>query len=480
MGFEIHTEISALAVFVQGLLSFFSPCVLPILPLYLGYLSGGAVLKEGSPAGSQRKTMVNTCFFVVGISCAFFLLGLGASAAGRFLTSGQEIFSVAGGVVVILFGLYQLGVFGNIRFLGRERRVSLPLERLTMSPVTALVMGFTFSFAWTPCVGPALAGVLLMTASEGGQTQGMVLIGVYTLGFVLPFLAAGFFTTSVLALFRKHRSIVRWTVKAGGVVMIVMGLLMISGKAGQISGSLAENSAAESQAAGEAGGAGEAAGAGEEADAARGNAGTAGESGAAAGGASGAGENGDGAGEASGAGESGDGAGEASGTGENGDAAGEASGAAERQLPDALDFTLTDQFGNTHSLEDYKGKTIFLNFRATWCGPCRAEMPDIQTLYDTYSQEGDDALVVLGVAAPLMGREGSQEEIEGFLSENGYTYPVLMDTEGALMNGYGITAFPTTFMITREGKVYGYVAGQLNLEIMEDIIRQTMEGAAAE
>ena len=122
----------------------------------------------------------------------------------------------------------------------------------------------------------------------------------------------------------------------------------------------------------------------------------------------------------------------------------------------AIDFTLKDQFGNTHTLSDYKGKTVFLNFWATWCPPCRREMPDIQNIYETYDTEGDDGLIVLGIAAPNMGSEGSEEEITQFLEENGYTYPVVMDTTGEIFSAYGITSFPTTFMIDRDGNVDVY------------------------
>ena len=142
----------------------------------------------------------------------------------------------------------------------------------------------------------------------------------------------------------------------------------------------------------------------------------------------------------------------------------------------APDFTLKDQYGTTHSLSEYEGKTIFLNFWATWCPPCKAELPDIQRLYEAYQGETKEELVVLGVAAPLMGQEKTEEEIIAFLEENGYTYPVLMDTEWELFESYGIYSFPTTFMIDREGNVFGYVSGQITYEIMEDIVRQTMEG----
>lgn len=164
---------------------------------------------------------------------------------------------------------------------------------------------------------------------------------------------------------------------------------------------------------------------------------------------------------------------ETAGDGEEG--ADQAEAGAQEVLP-AIDFTLKDQYGNTHSLSDYKGKTIFLNFWATWCPPCRAEMPDIQKIYETYDTEGDDALIVLGVAGPGYGNEKSEEGIKEFLDENGYTYPVLMDTTGELFSAYGIYSYPTTFMIDRDGNVFGYASGQLNEDMMKNIIEQTMEG----
>lgn len=146
------------------------------------------------------------------------------------------------------------------------------------------------------------------------------------------------------------------------------------------------------------------------------------------------------------------------------------------KLTPAVDFNLTDQYGTTHTLSQYKGKTIFLNFWGTWCPPCRAEMPDIQKLYEEFDQEGEDALIILGVAAPNLGKEKSEDGIKAFLEENGYTYPVLMDINAELFQTYGISSFPTTFMIDRDGNLFGYVTGQLNEETMRSIIQQTMEG----
>ena len=139
---------------------------------------------------------------------------------------------------MILLGLYQFGLLGTSKLLGNEHRLPLKFDRMAMSPVTALLMGFTFSFAWTPCVGPALSGVLLMTASAATRTKGFLMIGVYTLGFVIPFLAVGIFTTTLLKIFKKHGNIVRYTARTGAVLMILMGLMMMTGRMNGVTGYL--------------------------------------------------------------------------------------------------------------------------------------------------------------------------------------------------------------------------------------------------
>ena len=412
MGFTIENSVSAVTVFLQGALSFFSPCVLPLVPLYVGYLAGGAatVGEDGVRRYPRGKVFLNTLFFVAGISFAFFLLGLGLSALGTFFQSHQVWFARASGIIILLFGLYQLGLGKRTALLERERRLPFRLDRLAMNPAVALVMGFTFSFAWTPCVGPTLSSVLLMASSASSSAAGFLLIGVYTLGFVLPFLAVGLFTGTVLNFFKAHQSVVRYTVKAGAVLLIVMGILTLTGAASGISSNLAAAS--------------------DTADTASEQTGT-----------------------------------PSAGTEDSG----------EIPVIPAPDFTLTDQYGQTHTLSDYRGQTVFLNFWATWCGPCKMEMPDIQALYEDWGENTED-LVVLGVAGPGIGQEKSAEDIAAFLSESGYTYPVVMDDTGMLFYQYGISAYPTTFMIDPEGNVFGYVQGALSREIMDDIVEQTMSG----
>lgn len=414
-GFDLSVSVSLVTVFVQGILSFFSPCVLPLLPLYLGYLSGSMGDAQGAQT-SRVKTLVNTLFFVIGISAAFFLLALGMTALGQALHQYQKIIIQVGGILIIAFGLFQLGVFRPMA-LEQDRRIRFPLQKLAMSPLVALVFGFTFSFAWTPCVGPALASVLLMAGSADTALQGFALIGLYTLGFVLPFLAVALFAGGLLKLFQKHRNVVRYTVKVGGALLVVIGLLMVTGWMDTLSGSLAGSDPQATPTV------------------------------------------------------------QVTQQPEVTDTPEATDAPEESQAPiPALDFALTDQFGNTHTLDQYKGKTILLNFWATWCGPCRSEMPDLQAVYEDYGNNEKD-LVVLGVAAPNLGQEGSAEDITAFLEENGYTYPTLMNEDASLFYSYGISSFPTTFMIDKNGNVYGYIMGAQSREVFDDIIQQTMDGA---
>lgn len=453
MNFNIETSVSALTVFLQGVLSFFSPCVLPLIPLYVSYFAGGAkkVEADGTVTYPRKRVMLNTLFFVLGISFTFFLLGLGFTALGRFFSGNRIWFARFGGILMILFGLYQLGVFGRSDKIEQEHRLPLRLDRFAMGPVPAFLLGFTFSFAWTPCVGPALGSVLLMAGSSATMGKGFFLIGVYTLGFVLPFIAVGLFTGTVLGFFKKYRNVVRYTVKISAVLLILMGFMTLTGFMNNMTGylsSLGNGSAApqETAAAGDENG-GDAP---DDSDSAQTN------------------ENGS----------------SSASTDETDSSAqtDETSSETAPSDPDAVpapDFTLVDQYGNEHTLSDYKGKTVFLNFWATWCGPCRSEMPEIQALYEKYGKnEGD--LVVLGVATPNLGQEGSAEDIADFMENQGYTFPTVMDDTGFISAMYGISAYPTTFMIDENGNVYGYVASALTGDIMESIVQQTMDSVTAE
>lgn len=423
MGFSIETSISSFMVFLQGILSFFSPCVLPIVPLYIGYLAGGTktVDDDGTIHYKRSRVMLNTLFFVVGISFAFFLLGFGFTAVGRFFSNSRIWFARIGGIIVIVFGLYQLGILGISSF-GKEHRLPFRLDRFAMNPIVALCLGFTFSFSWTPCVGSALASVLLMASSAKSSSSGFILIAVYTVGFVIPFLAVGLFTGTLLEFFKKHQKVVQYTVKIGGILLILMGIMMITGWMNGITGYLSGFGSSNSNNANEVESSEEI---------------------------------------------------ESSTT--------KSSNADNREQMEAPDFTLIDQFGNEHTLSDYKGKVVFLNFWATWCGPCRSEMPDIQSLYEDNNKNSDD-IIILGVANPKTdtnqrNSDKTVDEVIQFLDDNKYSYPVVMDTTGDIFANYAISALPTTFMIDVDGNVFGYVSGALTRDIMDNIIEQTVNSS---
>lgn len=411
MNLTIDTSIPLLTVFVQGLLSFFSPCIFPLIPLYMGYLAGGTVIVDdnGEMHYPRKKIMINTVFFILGIGFAFVLLGLGFNALGQLLSGYKTWISRTSGIIMVFFGLYQIGFLGTSKMLESEKRLPVNLEKISESPFFALIMGFTFSFAWTPCVGPVLTSVLLMASTTATAAAGFGMIGVYMLGFVLPFLAVGVFTGAVLGFFKRHQNIIRYTVKIGGVLLILMGIMTFTGWMNGMTSYLSS------------------AGNGKVTE----------------------------------------------------EPAEEETEEEYRQVVEAPDFTLTDQFGNTHTLSDYKGQVVFLNFWATWCGPCRNEMPDIQKLYEEYGENKED-VVILGIANPKTdayptNSDVSAEEITDFLMENGYTYPTVMDETGEFFAKYGISAFPTTFMIDRDGNVYGYISGSLSEDMMRSIIQQTLD-----
>ena len=430
MNLTIDASIPFLTVFIQGILSYFSPCIFPLIPLYMGYLAGGTVIvdENGEMHYPRKKIIINTLFFILGIGFAFVLLGIGFTALGQILSSYKTWISRTSGIIMVFFGLYQLGFLGKSQVLESEKRLPLRFEKIGESPFFALILGFTFSFAWTPCVGPVLASVLLMASSASSSAAGFAMIGVYMLGFVLPFLAVGVFTGAVLGFFKRHQNMIRYTVKIGGVLLILMGVMTFTGWMNGFSSYLSSVGGNETIASVEESQKEEA-------------------------------QNGETQKEE---------------TNQNG------SEEEQRLVYPAPDFSLVDQYGNTHSLADYNGKVIFLNFWATWCGPCRQEMPDIQKLYEEFGENTED-VIILGIANPKSkehptNQDATEEEIVTFMNENGYTYPVVMDRTGDIFSQYGISAFPTTFMIDAEGNIYGYVSGALTEDMMRSIISQTMNG----
>ena len=446
-------SISFLLVFLEGLLSFLSPCVIPLIPIYMGYLAGNAKQtgEDGTITYKRGKVFLHTVFFVLGISFAFFLLGMSVTALGSFFKEKQLLFTRIGGILIILLGLHQIG-FLDFKFLARERKLHFRFRQDSMNPLAALLMGFTFSFAWTPCVGPALSSVLILASGAKSQLTGNLLVLVYSAGFIIPFLLLGLFTTQVLNFLRSRQNLLKYTVKAGGLLLLLIGIMTFTGWMNGITryfNSFSPPAKTQVENKKDEVGTTPDSSVQQEAD---GNEAT---------------PNGDSVDRSSE---------KPSGEETTDPSVAEEGGSETTKKTMAFDFTLTDQYGNMHTLSEYKGKVVFLNFWATWCPPCKKEMPDIEELYQEYGENKED-VIILGVANPSSddypnNNDVREKEITAFLEENGYTFPTAFDVTGEVLSQYYISAFPTTFLIDKDGYIYGYAAGMLTKDIMESAIAQ--------
>ena len=217
-----------ITVFLEGLISFFSPCIIPIIPLYMGYLAGSAkiVNEDGTITYKRKTTLLHTFFFVLGISASFFILGLSFTAIGSFFNNSKYILLIICGILIIVMGLFQTGII-KIKFLQKEKKINANINIKKMNPLFAFILGFLFSFAWTPCVGPALSSVLMMAGSEESMLIGNLYVLLYAIGFIIPFLILGLFTNEALNLLKKHQKALMNLVKIGGLLLIVIGMILL-------------------------------------------------------------------------------------------------------------------------------------------------------------------------------------------------------------------------------------------------------------
>lgn len=220
-------EISFSGAAIAGLLSFLSPCILPMVPFYLSYMAGLSVkeLREGEviAPGAQRRLIVQAIAFALGVTSVFVLLGLGATALGRVFLQWKEPLSWVAGAILVLFGLHFLGIL-RIGLFYREARLQTEAKPTTL--LGAFVMGLAFGFGWTPCVGPALAAILMVASGMGDLWRGGLLLLVYGLGMTLPFVVAAFFAGPFLRWVARHRAMMGHVEKIMGVMLIVFGILI--------------------------------------------------------------------------------------------------------------------------------------------------------------------------------------------------------------------------------------------------------------
>lgn len=219
-------NVNILTAFIFGIISFISPCVLPIVPGYLSFISGYSFDEMVNSSRSEllKKVTINSILFIIGFSLIFVALGASATAVGRFLVEKMDFFSKIAGVIIIIFGLHMTGIF-KIKFLNYEKKFHSDKK---IGPLGSFVAGLAFAFGWTPCIGPVLAAILAIAAQQDTIGKGIVLLSAYSLGLGIPFLITSLSINAFLAFFKKFSRYIRWVEIGGGVLLILVGFLIMT------------------------------------------------------------------------------------------------------------------------------------------------------------------------------------------------------------------------------------------------------------
>lgn len=370
------------AAFAAGLLSFFSPCILPLLPVYIGLLTTDAGNQE---LGTARRA-ANTVAFVLGISVTFLILGLGAGAIGRALNNSY--IAIVCGIIIFAFGLYLAG-FLKIPFLNREKRFNTS-KLDTGTIVGAFLLGLGFSFGWTPCIGPILGSILALAAQQGTAAAGAALTLVYSLGLSIPFLVVTLASNALIGRVRKINKYLPIIQRVGGVLIAIMGLWMIFTQVHELSASAPSEttSAANQQAASDE---------------------------------------------------------------SKSESANDAASSSASEVDSWRFIELEGVDGQTHTFADYEGTPIYIEFWGSWCPNCMDNMEEFQQMAAQHNAEGD--VLVISVAAPGHFGEMDEEEFIEWCTEQGYDFPILMDSNIEINKFFNIMGYPSSVFVDDQGKV---------------------------
>ena len=217
-------SLSIVIAFTAGLLSFLSPCVLPLIPSYVTFITG---LSLEDVTKARRTALVHSLLFISGFTLIFVALGATATSLGRLLLRYRHLVSGVGGVMIIVFGLYLLGVL-NIPALMRERRVHLAEKPIGY--LGTVVVGIAFGAGWSPCLGPILGAILALAANSADLSRGVLLLFCYSLGLAVPFLAAALAVDRFLGFFARHKGKMIWVNRAAGALLVFVGVLMVTNR----------------------------------------------------------------------------------------------------------------------------------------------------------------------------------------------------------------------------------------------------------
>lgn len=405
--------IQSVTVLLEGIVSFFSPCVIPLLPIYMGYLAGNAKEKDkdGNIIYRRKKVFSYTLFFVLGISMSFFLLGLSFTAIGSFFKENRAMIAIIGGIIILLLGLFQLKII-KLPFLQKEKKLNVKINPKKMSPIMAFIMGFLFSFAWTPCVGPALSSVLIMAGSADSMLLGNLLVFIYAIGFIIPFLILGLFTREALNFLKQKQNILTKAVQLGGVLLIVAGTYTVITNVNtwQVQMSATKENCKIDKETGLATCPGRT-----------------------------------------------------------------PSRPNDQETVSRIEkFSLTDQNNQDHNWEDYKDKTVLLHFWSTDCSACKKELNELQEVYEHYQENEKDVALLTVVSPQLEGK--SQKQIEKFIASKDITFPVLIDKTGEFFLEFNIVSFPNTFIV-KDSEIHQSIPGATTADNLIDVVEKVKRNA---
>jgi cytochrome c-type biogenesis protein len=396
-----------LIAFVGGLLSFLSPCVLPLVPGYISLMSGVSIdhLKGdgASRSSARRAVIINSIAFNAGLSVIFLALGATAGLVGSAIISNVWV-RIIGGVVIIVFGLHLIGLL-KIKYLYRDtRQFSSEKPRGVLGSLT---LGIAFAAGWTPCIGPILGGIIGLAATSGGWKGGLILAVFYSAGLAVPFLVTGLGINKFLGFYSKFRQHLHKVEVVSGVVLIMIGLLIASGYSSLLASSKLAGILPNFESLLKV----------------------------------------------------------------SPPATGTPAPNASFPLAPEVEFQTLD--GQPFRLASLRGKVVLLNFWATWCIPCRAEIPEFNTMQRDLQARG--FLIVGASVSPV----DTAEAIRGFQKDVKQDYTVIRGAEeiGAKFgNGPGL---PVTYLIDREGRIRQKFIGQTSRENFETALKPLLDEAPA-
>ena len=383
--------------FLEGIITFISPCLLPMLPIYISYFAGESSDEAEPGTKMKSRTLKNAFGFVMGFSVVFVALGALAGSLGQLLTKYQNAVNIVCGLIIIIFGLNFCGLL-KIPVLNMTKKPDVDVKGTGF--FRAVLFGIVFSIGWTPCVGTFLGSALLMASQEGTVIRGVLRLVCYSVGLGVPFILSALLIDKLKHAFQVIKNHYKVINICAGVFLVVIGLSMviegISGYQKRIE--MLENTVEETK---------------------------------------------------------------------------------QQEASDdtvmAPDFQVEDAEGNMISLSSFQGKPVVLNFWASWCPPCKSEMPDFQAAYDTYGEDIQFVMVNL-----TDGNRETKETASAFIEESGFTFPVYYDVNMEAAYAYNISSIPVTVLIDADGTVVAHRIGMLNAEGLQQGIDRLLEVSGIE